>query len=275
MRHAIPIAILLTLWGCEETPAAAPSAENRSRTEARARVQAEAEALAEAEAESALPEPESLPPPTYGQRRMHDRYDAVEAIREAIVHGDLDVARAIARGLDRPVEMAHLTVSARGLRDIVPGRANVLARAESSRDVARAFAELIRGCGQCHSAASVAWEFDDPGVPEGEELPGHMRRHAWGVARMWEGLILADAERFDRGARALEESPLTGEEPLPAEEENPPGLSTIEAQIHERARAARSASDYGMEERAAIYADVLDGCATCHARIQALDRGDL
>jgi hypothetical protein len=265
MRNAPLIFVLLALLGCDETSSSSPAPAPHPAPETRSHTQPES-------VEDDLPDPESLPPLTYGQRRMHDRYDAAEAIREAIVTGDLDVARAIARGLDRPVQMAHLSPSARGLRDIVPGRARALAGAETSTDVARAFAELIRGCGQCHSAASVGWAFDDPGVPEGEELPEHMRRHQWGVTRMWEGLVLADAERFDRGARALEESPLIGDDPLEAGEENPPGLGAIEARIHERARAARTARGHDMEERAAIYGDVLDGCATCHARIEALDR---
>lgn len=260
MRYLLAIALLFALGGCDD-PSVAPHPAPEVRPPAEPEL-----------VNDDLPEPESLPPLTYGQRRMHDRYDAVEAIREAIVRGDLDAARSAARGLDRPVEMAQLSESARGLRDIVPGRARVLASAESSADVARAFADLVRGCGQCHSAASIGWAFDDPGVPEGEELPDHMRRHAWGVARMWEGLLLADAERFDRGARALEESPLVGDASLAPDEENPPGLGAIEARIHEHARAARTARD--MEERAVIYADVLDGCATCHARIEALDRGD-
>ncbi|HJL20067.1 MAG TPA: hypothetical protein RMH99_30660 [Sandaracinaceae bacterium LLY-WYZ-13_1] len=215
----------------------------------------------------ALPEPESLPPPTDGQRHMHDRYDGIEAIRGALVRGDAEVARAVARGLDRPVSFDDLPASARGLRAVVPSRAREVAAATTEEDTAAAFARLVSGCGECHRAAEVTWRFDDHPAPEGEDLDGHMARHAWAVERMWEGLMLADPERFDRGARALEEAPLTGDEPV--EDENPPGVSRIAVRIHARARDAREAAD--MAERAAIYGDLLGGCGACHARIAALD----
>jgi hypothetical protein len=209
-----------------------------------------------------------VPPATRGQERMHDRYDRVEGVRDALVAGELAEARRLARGLDRSVDAADLPPAAAELKDAVPTRARALLRARTLPAGARAFASVMEACGRCHRAADAQWAFDDPPLPEGDELEEHMARHAWAVARMWEGLLLGSADRFDEGARRFAEAPLTGEEPL--EDEHPPGLSAIAVRLHRRARSAERARD--LPARAAIYGDILAGCADCHTRIRELDR---
>lgn len=245
-RATATLLVLLVGCGGEESPAEPPPAP-------------------EAPVEEALPTAEPTLAPTHGQARMHDRYDAIEALREAIVRGDFDVARAVARGLDRPVGVGHLPESAYAQRDVVPERAERVARATDEELPAR-FAELVSGCGECHRAVSVQWRYDDHPPPPDGELAQHMQRHQWAVERMWQALVVADDARFDEGAEALEDAPLVSDD---ADEENPPGLGAVAESIHVRARDARDAADHAA--RVQIYGDVLAGCASCHARIEELD----
>jgi cytochrome c553 len=210
---------------------------------------------------------EAVPPATPGQKRMHGRYGRVEGVRDALVVADLVAAQRLARGLDQPLSAKELPEAAAGLHDAVPQRSKALLDAKTLPKGARAFAQVMLACGQCHQAADVSWSFDEPGWPDGDELDDHMGRHVWAIDRMWEGLMLGDADRFDRGARRFAEAPLTGE--VPVEDEHPPGLSAIAARLHKRARQAERAKD--MRERAAIYGDILAACGDCHTRIGALD----
>jgi cytochrome c553 len=254
---AVPVLILV--GGCEEPPGgdAPPPAVPKEAAEG-PRPPAESPVGVEVEVPSATAEP----------RRMHDRYDRVEVVRDALVVGDLVAAKRLGRELDQPVTAVELPKAAEGLRDAVPTRANAFLAAASLPQGARAFAQVMLACGSCHTAAGVRWSFDEPAWPEGDELAEHMGRHAWAVDRMWEGLMLGDEERFDLGARRFVEAPLTGE--VPVADEHPPGLSAIAARLHRRARQAERAK--GMGERAAIYGDVLAACAQCHTRIRALDQ---
>jgi len=210
-------------------------------------------------------EPAEPPPPSEAQAQMHDRYEAVAAIRSAFVRGDLEVAKAVARTLG-PVT-AELPEAAVAHRDVVPERAAALVAAEDVHAGARAFATLLEGCGSCHEAAEAAWTWETPARPEGEDLPEHMMRHLWAVDRMWEALVTHDVERFELGASALADAPLTGEDP--PDHEDPPGISALARRVHARAGEASAAGDF--EARAAIYGDVLASCADCHRHFADLD----
>lgn len=250
MRTPVALFVLAAL-GCSEDPAAvdpmpAPTA------------------APEAPAED-VAEPAEPPPPTEAQAQMHDRYEAVDTIRAAFVRGDLEVAKAVARSL-RPVS-AELPEAAVAHRDVVPDRARALIAAEDVGAGAQAFASLVAGCGTCHAAAEATWTWETPAQVEGEDLPEHMQRHLWAVDRMWEALLTHDAERFELGASALSDAPLTGEDP--PDEEDPPGISALARRVHERAGAAAGAGDF--EARAAIYGDILASCAECHRHFDDLD----
>lgn len=202
-------------------------------------------------------EVEELPEPTETQAQMHDRYDAVTAIRTSLVRGDVEGARVLARGIG-PVtgELPELAAEMRGL---APRRAAALARASDPETAGRAFGALLEGCGRCHAAGAATWTFETPTQPDGEDPATHMRRHEWAVDRMWEGLLVRDIERFDMGAAALADAPLgEGSEVAPLAE-----------RVH--ARAAEAAGAESMEARAAIFGDVVAACAECHRHFATLE----
>lgn len=218
---------------------------------------------------------DSDPPPTAAsdpsspatQLHMHGRYGRVEGVRDALVVGDLVVAKRHAKGLETPLSPEEVPERVEGMRDVVPARSRTLRRASSLAQGARAFAQLMLACGQCHERAEVRWPWDAPALPEGNSLQQHMDRHAWAADRMWEGLMLGDVERFDSGARQLAEAPLTPEALQGTHEAR---VGALAQRVHRRARQAPRAKD--MAERSAIYGDVLAACADCHTRARAPER---
>lgn len=205
--------------------------------------------------EEEIAEPVAPPPPSDVQAQMHDRYDTVTAMRGALVRGELEAARALARGVG-PVR-GELPPEAHELRDLAPSRAAVVARAEDVVAAARAYGAMLEGCGRCHAAAGATWSYETPARPDGPDPVVHMRRHAWAVDRMTEALIVRDADRFDMGANALAEAPL-GEGSA---------VEAIAARVH--ARAASPVET--MEARAAVFGDVVAACAECHRHFEGLE----
>ncbi|MBX3274881.1 MAG: hypothetical protein KF729_31750 [Sandaracinaceae bacterium] len=201
-------------------------------------------------------EPSSIPEPTEAQRAMHDRYDAVAAMRRALVRGELDVAQAVARSIG-PVAAA-LPAAAEPLRGLVPERAARVAAASDIGAASRAFGALLEGCGRCHAAAEARWTFDTPARP-GDAEGERMRRHEWAVERMWEALVVEDHDRYDLGAAMLADAPL-GEDAA---------LAALVAGVRASAAAGRDAPSMGA--RAEAYGDVLARCAECHRHYGALE----
>lgn len=220
----------------------------------------------EPEAE-APPTPTTLPSPA--QWTMHGRYMRVDDVRAALVRADIEEVRKFTRGLERPLQFPNLPASALPLPDEVPRNARAILAATSTREAAVAFADMMRACGDCHRATSVRMNFPPVEAKPGEELVDHMRRFATAVRQMSEGLMFDDSTHYRRGAALLDAKSYFGDEPVP--EEHPRGLTEIAQQLDRDAREAHAAAT--PERRAALFATVLGGCASCHAKIRSLDEG--
>jgi hypothetical protein len=83
-----------------------------------------------------------------------------------------------------------------------------------------------------------------------------MRLHAWGVARLHEGLLGPSSERWLQGTATFAALPGC-EQPEPARREL---CSRVKALAH-RAHVAETA-----EARVHLYGELLGTCAACHAR---------
>lgn len=216
---------------------------------------------------SATSTPQKEAPISASQWTMHGRYRRTVDVRNALVREDLAAVQRLARGLERPVSFPELPAEALTRSDGVPLAARRILDATSTSEAALAFADVMRACGECHQATRVRWRAAVPDLPEGDDLTDHMRRYSFGIDRMWEGLLFADAARFSRGAGTFAAANFLGE--IPSIEENPPGASEISRRIHREARRAEHATDLGAQ--AAIFGAVLTGCGECHQRIQAFD----
>jgi hypothetical protein len=200
--------------------------------------------------------------PSALQRGMRGHFAEVAAIGRALAFGRLDDARAHARAL------AGDTPSARvGAGELAAIRelAGEIAAARSAEAAYPALGALATACAACHVRGRVAPTGDVVAEPEEDGSPSdRMARHRWAADRLWEGLILPSAARWDAGLAVLVEAPL----PVAALTDDRAAETTVAGwsdRLRERARAARRARLPG--ERAHHVGTLLASCASCHAAV--------
>ncbi len=206
--------------------------------------------------------PVSLPDAVRGvAQRMHARYAAVQQIERSIVASKLDDVRAAARtiaSLDEPdvlpIWQPYFLAVQRAARD--------LEAADDIVGAARLAGELGRQCASCHQAIDARIAFRGSPKPDaGPRLQATMAAHHWAVARMWEGLIGPNNERWIAGAKALQRAPLTF-----VAESGELGIANDVVLI--RLYARRAADTKSNDERAELFGRLLGTCARCHATIR-------
>ena len=84
-----------------------------------------------------------------------------------------------------------------------------------------------------------------------------MKRHAWATERLWEGLIVPSSVAWNAGANALVDSPFP-------DDVLGRGVAARTAATDFKILADQAPFKKTVEERAALYAELLVTCATCH-----------
>ena len=198
--------------------------------------------------------------------RMHDRYAWATQIEHGIASGDLALARASARVItkldepDAPVAWQPFLVS-------VHDGARQIEIATNPQGAAHATAVMGQRCAECHQAFSVSVRFPvRPPPPHSERVASEMLDHQWAAALMWDGLLGPAPERWTRGAKALETVPLN----VVAQVVTPTYQGDIDDVERVRQLAKRAASATTIAARTALFGDLLETCAHCHAIL----RGD-
>jgi cytochrome c553 len=204
------------------------------------------------------PAPTSPGPARDASETMHEYFDAVDAIRAALVDGDLAAAQNEAtRVVEAPLaaDLAHWKEHVDRMREI--GR-----ELQASRDVEQASitaARLGAACGDCHRALGFRPELKRAPEPAADpEVDAQMQRHAWAVDQMWEGLVVPSDDRWKIGAAAIAEAPLVGDG------STGDVLAALEKRAAEVHALGRRAVEAPPQERAALLGALLGGCGGCH-----------
>ncbi len=193
---------------------------------------------------------------------MHERLLALEEVEHAVVRGDVEAARAAARGVN--IEQLRRDLPA-DWQPRVDALVSALAQVAADGDlasVARGAAQSAAACGSCHKQAEAGLTFSRAGHPGRE--PGavaHMARHREAAALMREALISADDARWSSAMTWLAQGPMEGEE-LPSGYTLDATAREWEARVHALAAQGQAAPDAAA--RAAVYGDALVACASCH-----------
>jgi cytochrome c553 len=195
------------------------------------------------------------------RERMHQRWDATRRMQQAIGLGDLERAHAEAKlvaDLDEPEILAEWRTYIDNIQAAarqVQGTKDLVAAAKTS-------AQLGRECAQCHQAmkAKIVFPKELP-PPSDPKLAKQMFSHAWAAARMWEGLIGPNDERWQQGARLLSNLHVDI-----VAESDALGIANEVARV--RLFATRALKIKPQHERAELYGDMLGACARCHAAIR-------
>jgi hypothetical protein len=181
---------------------------------------------------------------------------AAGELQLAVMEGRLADARDLARAIetepaanDSPY-LAELRVAAQAI--------------ERSTDLEAAGAQLgrlARACGSCHEAAGATLRFTFVPAPEARATPAaQMRRHAWAATRLWEGVAGPADASWNAGTAVLASTPFD----VAATVHEKPNVEVFERAetLREQARVAGSVA---RDDRAALYGEMMVGCAGCHA----------
>jgi cytochrome c2 len=206
------------------------------------------------------------PPASTPAPLMQAHFGQAIDVQRAVVAGDLFRAREAARALlarEQNAWAAPLAPHAERLRS----EAQRVIAAADERAAATGAAGIAAACGACHGAARSGPRLAVITTPEAGtgEVTSAMRRHAWAVERMWEGLLGPSDETWNAGAAALAQAPMyaahIGQDAINTE--------TQRLANEVRNTAIRGQAAMAQAERAEVLAAVLARCATCHDLVRS------
>lgn len=119
-------------------------------------------------------------PPGGTQAHMQAHFDAIVAIRDALIDGDLDRARAQGRWIVENEAEPGIASWREYVAEIRERAANIV-DASGIEPAAAGSAELAKACGRCHAGHAVPPDLGAPEPPP-PTVPGsvpHMRRHRY------------------------------------------------------------------------------------------------
>ena len=196
-----------------------------------------------------------------GQMRAH--YQRVADIRLAIIQGDLQRAKVIARIVAEGGDATGLPASAAMYITEMRDHAREVADANDVTVAALGTARMAGACGNCHRATHGGPHYSVVGRPEqgAGPLSAAMERHYWAADRMWEGLIGPTDSAWAAGALALADLP-NYQRQIRASPRDSADVQALAQQLHQVAvRASLASADNAREE---VYGEFLATCATCH-----------
>jgi hypothetical protein len=188
------------------------------------------------------------------QAEMQAHRAEADAIREAIIFGKLDAAKAAGQQLSARLPIPDLPAAPQAAADQA---AAALAASMNLEEVAGNFSRLSAACGSCHTAQGAKPQLDAPrSPPVSEGFDEQMQRYHWAAERMWQGLVLPSEEAFEEARAALRGIPT--DHFLPDIDLGLPVVAeAMDEAVHEQAAlASTTAPD--------PYAAMLLTCALCH-----------
>jgi hypothetical protein len=214
---------------------------------------------------------------------LMDRHEilALET-RDALARGDMKSATRFARDLAR-VRMSPATVDfGERISDMHAAATNVAkaAQSESREASANAFGALVRTCSDCHARLTGPTRLEGGGSPvpasSSSSLSlavrrGDMRRHAFAMDRLWDGLVFNSEGPWREGASILSNSTLMADDLI---SDGGDGVNKKKTPVPAVEEAARSIGDFGRKatetsdvgERSKLMGRLVNACATCHER---------
>ena len=202
---------------------------------------------------------------------MHERLAAAQRVEHGIVWGRLDEAQSQARLL-LAFEEPQALPTWQPFFEAVKNAAREVANAPDLAAAATATAALGAACASCHLSIGGTPKFPTETQPTPSiAISPQMRGHEWATARMWEGLIGPDSNRWFAGAAALSVAPLAL---LPADEArlahvDAAGAAGIAADLTRlRGYATRAMSPVDQADREQIVAGLLTTCSHCHSLVR-------
>ncbi len=206
----------------------------------------------------AQPAPADAPPVS---AEMHERFQVVMRIREHVIQGRLDEAKALAPQIVDAEPPVGTPASWKNWMEALYDGAVKLESAKDLKAASFALSRVAATCADCHVAHDGG-----PGLERMRSIPpqkwsegDNMPLHLWAVDWMWLGLLSPSEQSWHRGASEL------GSEPLARAFEGNPTAKVLEEKVYSLAKEALSFGEERRGERTRVMGDILATCAACHA----------
>jgi hypothetical protein len=195
------------------------------------------------------------------QAHMRGHEKLAEAMRDALIRGDLEEARGEGRLITQLRLEGPDGALWRQRLDAMKLAAAQVGAAVDLRAASSAAGLVAKTCGECHTV------FGRPGIlvgqedPQGSGLAADMRYHQRAAERLWEGLSVPSDEAWNSGALALSQAALVPESLIPGKT---PALRLggLAQTVH--GLGSQASTVESVDGRAALYGQVLATCAECH-----------
>lgn len=205
--------------------------------------------------------PLAPPPGASTSSVMRAHFADALLIRKAVIAGTPERAADPAELLAKAQKLEDVPASWRTSVDRMQEVAARINNSTSAAQAAGATADLGVACGECHQRLGGPKASSEPPPPEGKALVERMQRHVWATERLWEGLIVPSGDAWNAGAKALSTSAF-------------PDEILKQGGVHGRSAASdftklvvKAPAKKTVEERAALYAELLVTCGGCHRAI--------
>lgn len=201
-------------------------------------------------------------------RHMAEHLTRASRMQEAVVRGQLEIARDEARWLVAHPE--HVAVSD-GSAAVARFRtaAEAVVAAPDLPAMAGATARLGAACAACHEERGVMVAYAWAALPDDEPaLARQMQRHQWAAARLWEGVVGPADELWRTGASTLATLRLdVGSLAAGADAE---AVKAALARV--RSLSAQAGAVRDQPSRVSLYGELLTTCVGCHAAVRPAAR---
>ncbi|MES1184925.1 MAG: hypothetical protein ABUL60_14015 [Myxococcales bacterium] len=205
--------------------------------------------------------PVSPPPGASTDRLMEAHFADALLIRKAVIAGTPERAADPAEALAHAQKLGDVPANWRTSIERMQKVAARINNSTSAAQAAGATADLGVACGECHQRLGGPKASSAPPPPEGTALVERMQRHVWATERLWEGLTVPSGDAWNAGAKALSASP------FPAEILKQGGVHGRSAANDFSKLVVQAPTKKTIEERAALYAELLVTCGGCHRAI--------
>jgi cytochrome c553 len=187
------------------------------------------------------------------RHHMRQELSDLRTIERMLVHGQLDDAKLFAYLLARNTSAQQL-----GEARTIALAAGALTQARSVEDAVHAESRIVAACTRCHAAARARPAFRMPSgsPPDRPTAAAQMARYVWAIDRLWEGMLGASDEHWRAGLYVIATAPLP-------KTLAPSPKTALRLQQLARNQLARTPT---IEQRSALYSEIVIACAGCHAR---------
>ncbi|MFO0566419.1 MAG: hypothetical protein U0263_12190 [Polyangiaceae bacterium] len=192
------------------------------------------------------------------ERLMRAHFKETAQIHKAVIDGALENTVKPAQALGNMKGLGTVQKSWKPSLDALSAAASRFGQSPDLPAATAAIADIGRACGSCHKIAGGPKV--DVGTPPAQDksLSGQMKRHAWALERLWEGLYVPSDPAWKAGADAL------AGVSFPQEVLKKGGVHARSASTQFTSVAPTLGGKQKPEDRAKAYAQLLETCSACH-----------